>query len=442
MCQATRDTRNKTSYSDSVTYGCTGNECDNVITHVFTDPSMPYERISNINLTILYKFAATNITIGEGYVYLLNDSDSDVYAWQNYSLTNYEGESTVIYYPSSDFVSNARKLKLHVYVDGTQSESGNVTVTQINYTWSHGKLFEETNDLFVKVKVYRYTPLLENGTVTPTTGGWGENFTFSVKVRDRFGRNVTVYAWHRKVGETWQLIDSYTCVNCLSWTQMNFTYDYICSDIGTWEFKFNATNTDGNNELYSTDNTYVVEKDDINVDSIMPAWNATVNRSQPYNFTLRIWDRDNQTYAFGLTFGQDFIQISKYGSNETYQTFYPSPAIDEQGYAKVEMKNDTLHWCQDFFSLGQNYWKGGVSGATCYKDNITEPSPYYAIPFMLYGDLSNRIIKPNGTVNYTRTQYIELEGDVYDDCGKHITDATVIFKLKHGAYEILSLIHI
>ncbi|MCK5234913.1 MAG: hypothetical protein KAJ88_03640, partial [Candidatus Aenigmarchaeota archaeon] len=315
----------------------------------------------------------------------------------------------------------------------------NASIDKLSYTWVTGKLFREPQDLYFNVKVYDYAPLLDNATLyingndALTIGGWGEEFDISAMVRDRFGRDVTVYAWHKVSAGSYVLIDSWVCPSCASWTQANFTYDYTYTNISTWDFKFNATNSDGSTELAGY--SYTVEKDNVAVYNETPQWNATVMRSSALNFTTRFNDTDNRTAPQILEFGKGYFRISMFGSNITFNTYYPqSQVVNSTGYMLYELT--TAEWCDDAksYSLGQNYYITGLSGSSYYKDNSTIPSPYGSIPFILLGNLSASFMSsPDGSVNYTRGSAVPLDGTIKDDCNVVKSDSA-----KYGTEYILS----
>ncbi|MCW1309358.1 MAG: hypothetical protein QXP04_01560, partial [Candidatus Nanoarchaeia archaeon] len=428
---AIKDTRGTINYTDYPNYVCSGASCDKTIYHTLQSPNKNYQRIINGGINFTFNATGENLTISELSIKTETDDNVESLFFERNFFGSIYFEYETIYNLTEDQSWRFRQLQhplyLHSYATGTYGANTTSNITKIYYTWLYGLLFNETQHLFMKVKEYSYAPLLENATLyvngnpSLTTGGWGEQFNFSVMVKDRFGRNVTVYAWHKKGVEDYNLIGSWECVNCASWTQANFSYDYSHLNISdNWYFKFNATNVDGSTEIGGYN--FKVEKDDIDVINITPSWNENINRSTPYNFTLEIYDRDNQTPATLLEFGKGFIQISQFGSNTTYKTYYPqSPVVNESGYMTQTM---TLSdWCPtaNNFYLGQNYWKGGAIDSSYYNNNLTEPSPYNALPFWLMGDLSNSTIQ-SFNQNFTRGQTIAFSGSVIDDCSVTQTD--------------------
>ncbi|MBX0311871.1 MAG: DUF11 domain-containing protein, partial [Sulfurihydrogenibium sp.] len=439
------DTTSESYFVNDTSISCSGNSCSLTYPFVFTKPiNARYEKMKEIAFLINYSFGDENLTIAEAKVSIADDLLNKRIFWQNYShslaLSKVWSNYSIDNNDSTNFVNSLRNIFIDAYADSSTNPYSNVSIEKIAYVWSTGKLFNETQNLFIKSKIYKYSPLLTNATLyindqVRNVGGWGENYKFGVYVRDRFGRDVIVYAWHRMGSNEYSLIGSQVCYNCSQWTQLNFSFKYDGSAIGTWSFKFNATNADGPSEILGYD--YTIEKDDISVFGIQPILNATVNRSMPFDFTMFVFDTDNQTYPYYLQLGQvdegkARIFISKYGSNETFDTS-SSLSANSTGYVVRMMQNTSDSWCKvsDYY-LGQNYWKGGVFGASTYKDNVTP-----IIPFWLMGDLSNSyMLYPNGSINYTRGQVVEFDGVIKDDCGLVKTDSAsfgVEYRISHGS---------
>jgi len=269
------------------------------------------------------------MTIGESSINLTNDDGLQKILWQNYSFSETNGivwiNHTLDEAEQKDFVSSSRNFSVYAKASATKNGNGNVTIQEINYVWENGKIFEELQDLLVNVKVYDYTPLLRNATLiidgnllnssassAEKTGGWGEEFNFTIEVGDRFNRDVEVYAWHKKGANDYEEIGSYTCTSCSLYKQINFTYDYNGTDITAadgWTFKFNATNADGLRE--ESGFTYTVEKDDIHSNYTEPTNNISINRSEATLFAIQINDTDNRTLPNGTkeAIGKIYISI-------------------------------------------------------------------------------------------------------------------------------------
>ena len=195
----------------------------------------------------------------------------------------------------------------------------------------------------MQVKEYVYVPELTNPTLAPAVSGWGVTRNFTVDARDHFGRNVTVFAWDRVLAGTYEIIANDTCINCNSSITMNFTQEYFCGDIGTWEYQFNATTEDGVRTLYGS--TYILQKDVAIAFNITPVYNLTVNRNISTNFTLLINDTENGTAAFDLVTGG--IDAGK--GTVTFTTFATNPL----GFAKLKEVGITTIWPNVFTTVAE-----------------------------------------------------------------------------------------
>jgi len=390
--QGTKDNTTTFNATSNPDITCNQATCPITNTHTFSKPAgTRYEKLRNINFYINYSWAGQNVTIGNAYVNITDDDGKPKRVWQNHTFSASPNTELWINHTldeseRSRFTNDARDIAVSTYTSATDGASGNITVQTINYTWESGKVFEEPQDLFIKIKKYTYTPLLQNATLyvnasnSTILGGWGETFNFSVQTRDRFGRNVTVFALHKKTGEEFTEISNDTCVDCEIQTGMNFTFDYNGSDVAAvdgWTFKFNATNPDGDTQLAGF--TYTVEEDDVNATIFYPTPNVFVNRSNTTVFSINVYDADNRTYLDGASQGQGEITISISGTT-SFETS-PDTINAESGYINRTMTNGGTgknSWCDNtgIFFLGLHAWKGGIRNTvdTYVKANITPQS--------------------------------------------------------------------
>src|SRR3989339_552290 len=108
--------------------------------------------------------------------------------------------------------------------------------------------------------------------------------------------NTTVKLWRRLAGQEWQQIgEEKYCNNCAS-TDLNWATNFNCSDVGDWEFKFNATDNQGYNATawasgitnecldQGVDCTFEILKDDINITHISGN-QSTATSENPSGFT-------------------------------------------------------------------------------------------------------------------------------------------------------------
>ncbi|MCK4967570.1 MAG: hypothetical protein KAS12_00820, partial [Candidatus Aenigmarchaeota archaeon] len=365
IAEGTRDTIDYTSYNDNTNLGCSGSSCYVLEQYEFNQPeNVTYEYMyDEIDFKINYNYTGDNLTFASGEIIFYDDNgnntdskftfmaDSGTY-WANHSIQDYEKER---------YVESIRNISVELNVDATKNPFGNLTIEQIVYTWLTGKLFQESQAIHTYVKVYDYTPLMQNATLyiagddATTTGGWGEEFNFSTMVKDRFGRNITVYAWHKKSTGNYELIDNWTCESCASWTQANFTYDYVSNNISLLDFKFNATNDDGSTELSGF--SYTIEKDDINSNTIQPQNDIIINRNVSTVFSIRSYDRDNTTYPDNAN-GKIWVSIYDIDTFETS----PSSILSNDGWINRTITN--ANWCADesqyYLGPTKHAWKGGT----------------------------------------------------------------------------------
>ena len=178
------------------------------------------------------------------------------------------------------------------------------------------------------------TTVLNAANVTPEVEGWGINKTFFVNVTDPED-NATVRLWIKQTAGTWaQVGSSQLCDNCTNQT-LNWTYEFTFTDVSTtdgWEFKFNATDGEGNS--YSTtgsdyidDQYFTVEKNDVNI--IYISGNETItNKTSSAHFIVLLNDTDRgvivtspaASTAFNVTINYDNYTLD--GTNNTNATGY------------------------------------------------------------------------------------------------------------------------
>jgi len=450
IAQGRIDNRSQETFTNTTNIGCSAAECTTTTPYTFTKPNDPrYEKLTQINFSIFYNWTGQNVTIAQGYVNITDDTGKPQRIWQNYSfntITNTASANHTIYLGEQQQYQHAtRDITTNTYTTSTANTNGNVTVQSLTYTWQIGKIFTEPQNLFIKIKEYTFNPQLRNATLnisgntTLTVGGWGETFNFTVEAADRFGRNLTIFAWHRQGTEDpYTQIGNFTCESCPATFQtIYFTYDYNGTDIssiGGWNFKFNATSPDGNLELTGP-TTYTVEKDDILATVQTPTTNGTlINRTNTTTFSVRAFDDDNQTFPNGTSSARGEISISISGT-----TVFESPPpviVTEQGYINRTLTGTggTENWCDDqtSFFLGLHAWKGGTTGAPFHvKDNISDP-----LNFTLIGSLTNGMQKLNETVNFSRGSSMDFEGTVTDDCNANsLTTSTLIYIMTNGDFQ-------
>ena len=115
----------------------------------FIKPNDPrYEKLRQINFTISYNWTDTNVTIGQGFVNITDDSGASTLIWQDYSFVDKSRTVTSNYtfdpVEQDQYVQSARSIGVRSLVDSTSGPTGNVTVEKLDYTWDLGKVFKDS----------------------------------------------------------------------------------------------------------------------------------------------------------------------------------------------------------------------------------------------------------------------------------------------------------
>ncbi|MHA2067263.1 MAG: Ig-like domain-containing protein, partial [Candidatus Thorarchaeota archaeon] len=263
-----------------------------------------------------------------------------------------------------------------------------------------------------------HSPLIENGTVSQLSAGWGDQWNFSVMVFDS-SDNVTVQLWRSSlfVGQPWTLMSEANYTTPGSWGQINFSPQFTCSNIGLWYFKFNATDTVSNtNETTASANSNFTITQDSVIFELDQGDSSTANRSnsQTDNLTMIIRDGNGTVLAgFNVTF---YVETNSFvydsGTNIT---------TNSSGYAIYEF-DPTCSPTR--YEVGVQNWKAETEGYTCYVDNS---SAEYELT--IRGDFNSSITDPTGDQNYTQGDTIIIQGAVRDDCNAEMSGVDVKFYL-------------
>ncbi|MFH1473362.1 MAG: hypothetical protein ABIE55_00555, partial [Candidatus Aenigmatarchaeota archaeon] len=282
-------------------------------------------------------------------------------------------------------------------------------------------------------------PTLSGDIVVPSIGGWALDRNFSVNVTDDPIDNVTVFLWHRSSGGTgnvWEQIStSKLCSDCdntnVNWTDVSYNCSFASAG-GSVDYKFNATDLDLNNTEAS--GSFTVNYDNVSVTNITPVATATINRTDTTSFIIGLYDLDNSTSPNNT---QSKIWFTTTDA-ATWESDVAAPTIYSNSTGHLNRSMTASGWtnllgCDNTYSLGVHYWKGGSYGSNCppgLVDNITS-----SIIFTLMGELSNTIYWPVGTQNYTVGSGIHLNGTVVRDssCGA-ATGISVLYNITNGTH--------
>ncbi len=323
---------------------------------------------------------------------------------------------------------NASNVDLKIFFpNGTQAYSNTIQTNSSGYysdnltiTWNDAGVYS------VNVTAYKFSysngtnsttfyytanrePTLGNMSVSPSLGGWGENFTYSVDVYDFEGDVVNVTLWTNENGVwTKHETKSISPPGTLSWIISPFS----CSDVGiTRSYKFEYR--DGNHSLKNTTENSgpTIEKDDITLEYLIGN-ESTVNRSGNYYAKLgvRIKDIDRNQYVSSET-----VSFWVYYFNTW--NIVGSNASESDGNATFNFNPN----CS--VEVGLHNWKANYSGS-CYKNNDSETFTLNVI-----GQLLNNLELPlNGSI-YHQGDTVIIRGNLTDECSVLISDASVNFSV-------------
>ncbi|UCD07299.1 MAG: carboxypeptidase regulatory-like domain-containing protein, partial [Candidatus Aenigmatarchaeota archaeon] len=184
----------------------------------------------------------------------------------NQSYTNETGYANVSFYVSLDFSGGNKTWYAKVDTDDTCYQ------------------YNITENLTVDIQV-NWPPLYKNMLARDKSSGvqagWGENWNFSVQVKDSTAEfddvNVTLQI---DTGSGWTNIETKNCTECSTWSYVNFTLiNFTCNDINdSAYYRFNLTD---NNSNYNTSISKVIdiEQDEVTFKIIWGGYGNVSNRS-------------------------------------------------------------------------------------------------------------------------------------------------------------------
>ncbi|MBI4010585.1 MAG: hypothetical protein HY361_05415, partial [Candidatus Aenigmarchaeota archaeon] len=262
-------------------------------------------------------------------------------------------------------------------------------------------------------------PQLTNPVVDLISGGWGDRRVFNVTMLDT-NDTATVSLWRASaLAGPWTLIEEKNYTAVPNSTVMNYSKLFTNDLIGTWFFKFNATNTVGNtnetviaagtNFTLTADNVYYVYE---------AGQGVNVNRSgsQSNLLSFRVFDRNGTalTNLFAIKFSVS-TDNSTYYSDVNYVN-----RTNSSGSAVLNFNPS----CSPKFAVGEQQWKIQVNDSelTYYQQNDSSSS----IPRNLFvqGDIVLELTNPSGAINFTQEQTVTFLGSTVDDCGDALTTTT------------------
>ncbi|RLG00752.1 MAG: hypothetical protein DRN49_02540, partial [Thaumarchaeota archaeon] len=278
------------------------------------------------------------------------------------------------------------------------------------------------NAFFIETKPILSYPMVNTSTYdndAGNIGGYSETFNFTVRVTDEDGDTVTAYLYIRKWNETandwgpWEQVGFTSCVDCNSTLLWRIKSNFDCSDIGEWQFKWNASD-DADYPLTGgqsyTDETlpqnFTVEQDDIELQYVYGSGKTIWrNGTQSVVLSVKVWDVDDQRYlATGEAQGKVWITYD----HNNYDSGHDVSVLS--GYFNYTFDPDNS--C--FYDVGTQYWIAGTTGNSCFKD---VNSSVFNLTLKSY--LSASIISPNGEP-HKQGDLIPINFFVYDECNNGV----------------------
>jgi uncharacterized membrane protein len=269
-------------------------------------------------------------------------------------------------------------------------------------------------EIELNVTVTNEPPVLENESVDPASGGWGEVFNFSVDGSDINNDwfNVTLYI-NRSSG--WEKNESKTVLGSGSflWQLRPFNQ----SDTGERHYKFEYVDLDGSdgsprrNWTNTSAYNFTVEKDDAeliyrsgNASSVNRAGDANVTFSVQLNDTDRNQMVEGETVSFWVYYNNTWNNI---GSNSS----------DADG-------NVSIKWNPgDGVEAGEHSWKANYTGSW-YKDNESE-----IFILTVNGNLTTELA-PDGGTYMAGTDSVVFRWNMSEDNGSMVTGVSNKIEIK------------
>ncbi|MCK5593634.1 MAG: hypothetical protein KAI18_00155, partial [Candidatus Aenigmarchaeota archaeon] len=276
-------------------------------------------------------------------------------------------------------------------------------------------------------------PKVDNSVITSMSAmgssdfGWGEDWTFKVDILDEDNDNVNVYLWANLTGD-WELLNSTVCTNCGGSTHtIEFTgHDFVCTDIGTRDFKFNVS--DDYSYTNETSGTFNIIKDDtITYYSIGDSSQIDREGNDAEIFAVRVRDADVNTYV-GTTIPNATGKIFVTTDGVTYDAGTQNQT-DVSGYIYYTFNPD----CS--YDVGAQTWYGGPRDDACYKDSNSQISNTDIV-----GQLKSSIIDPVYSSSVLVGDIVNLNVSIFDECLVQVSGATITHQASSPSYELESIL--
>ncbi|NIM46746.1 MAG: hypothetical protein GTN40_01140, partial [Candidatus Aenigmarchaeota archaeon] len=389
-------------------YGTSNESSDTANSHVIGKDNVTIEYMAGNNTTASLDTPATFIL----RIYDFEKGTYNLSAPITFNVTK-QGAGNDYYFVGTNTTNETGYVIFDFYADPSfdsvrQYWRGYVNTTQSPQCYD----FNQSNEYNVTTR--SNVPKLENESVSPITGGWGDSRRFNISVYDQ-NDTTNVSLWRStSTGGPWIFVysENYTSVD--TWQNLSFLINFTCSEVRTdpWYYKFNATNAIGNKNTTTADSTrnFTVSKNDvIFVDFYGNNTIANRSGSQENLLFLRLVDgngtnlSDYNASFYVTTDGENFpaVGVSNDSNSSGYVHYYFNPS------------------CSPKNQVGDQMWKVEV-GDACYQTNSTNTSGIY-LNLTVMGNILITLSNPDGTENVTQRSNMLFLGSSDDDCGDSLT---------------------
>jgi hypothetical protein len=302
--------------------------------------------------------------------------------------------------------------------DSTSQAEGNWTVNLTAQLTNYNQNFTSYPNWFYLDNLHAN---LTNLFVTPSSGGWGTNYTYNITVTDNENDETSCQLYvNTTSGWTYKGIDTITPPgNCSISVD-----DYTCADQSSAEFYFiinDTYNTLNTSETLGETSGPTIGKNDVDF-TLIEGNNSFVNRSDgsilgiTQNFVLWVNDTTRNSNPLENTNGTIWITTDQnnFDSGNDTQT-------NQTGHLEIYFNPD----CS--YSPGQQYWIGGIRDDICYNEANT--SINYTINVL--GNITNYKIQPNGEKFLRGEENITIEINATSDCPSETLDTDVFVNLTY-----------
>ncbi|MCK4497493.1 MAG: hypothetical protein KAU24_04805, partial [Candidatus Aenigmarchaeota archaeon] len=330
----------------------------------------------------------------------------------NESSTNETGFANVSFLPDEDFSS------------GNKTWYALVPASDTCYQYNI------TENLTVDIQVNWppfYRNMLARDKPSSVSAGWGENWNFSVQVKDYTSEfddiNITLQV---DSGSGWTDIETQECQSCSNWNYVNFTLiNFTCNDINSSaNYRFNLTDNNSNPNL-TISKPIDIERDDVTFKIIWGGYGNVSNRSAaqiPLDLQIRARDENGSLLPAAVNVSFNITKVGVGGGASWDGGIWIETNVS--GMANFSFiptcDNISTPTENEEYEVGEHQWFVKVRDSEqCYQ-----PSQSSTWNFTVIGTLYNTIDLPDGSTNYTTNESILMQGFINNYCNEPINTST------------------